>query len=75
MTTKRRYAHFTSPAEYGHALMNNRGGWTLREILGADYRDSSVPASDQPFTQGDFQQTLEKVARRAQSSSPVSKKK
>jgi hypothetical protein len=28
-------------AEYGEALLSNRGGWTLREILGSDYQKFS----------------------------------
>jgi hypothetical protein len=47
-------------AEYGHALLSNRGGWTLREILGSDYERFSR-TEDARFTQKDFQQSSEKT--------------
>jgi hypothetical protein len=76
MDTKsnRRYSRRISSAEYGHALMSNRGGWTLREILGPT-DSKQVEVDDNTFTQGDFQKSLEKASRRVRPSSPVSKKK
>lgn len=61
-------------ADYGHALLCNRGGWTLREMLGADY-EKFAGSGVTPFTQKDFQRSLEKVSQRIHPSSTGSKKK
>ena len=60
-------------AAYGRALLCNRGGWTLREMLGSDYDEFS--GSETPFAQKDFQESLERVSRRIKSPSitPVKK--
>ncbi len=60
-------------AAYGRALLCNRGGWTLREMLGSDY-DEFSGTGETPFAQKDFQESLEKVSRRILSP-PVTPKK
>jgi hypothetical protein len=52
----------TERAAYGAALLCNRGGWTLREMLGADYEKFSG-TGEMPFTQRDFDQSLGAVSR------------
>ena len=64
----------TSDAAYGHALLCNRGGWTLREMLGSDYEKFSG-TGDVPFVQKDFQESLEKVSRRIPSPSDTTTKR
>ena len=61
-------------AAYGRALLCNRGGWTLREMLGSDYDEFSA-TGETPFAQKAFQESLEKVSRRIPSRSvPPTKK-
>lgn len=55
-----------SDAAYGRALLCNRGGWTLREMLGSDY-DELSGLGETPFTQKDFQESLERVSHRIKS--------
>jgi len=42
--------------EYGLALLSNRGGWTLREMLGSDFKRFPL-TNDAPFKQSDFKAT------------------
>jgi hypothetical protein len=72
--TKSKHAGIADTAAYGHALMCNRGGWTLREMLGADYEAFSG-AEGKPFMQEDFQQSLEKVSKQTLVSSRAVDKK
>jgi len=74
MAKNSKYSRQTSTAEYGQALMCNRGGWTLREMLGTDYK-SNHEEDNGTFTQKDFQRSLEKAARRVRPSVTGPKKK
>ena len=60
---KKEKSEQSKAAEYGHALLSNRGGWTLREMFGSDYEKFSGTGQAQ-FTQKDFQESLEKAERR-----------
>lgn len=46
-------------AAYGRPLLSNRGGWTLREMLGCGYEKFSAINA-----QKDFQESLERVSGR-----------
>jgi hypothetical protein len=61
-------------AAYGSGLLCNRGGWTLLEMLGSDYEKLSG-INEIPFSQKDFQESLDKVSGRVQSPSVAPKKK
>jgi hypothetical protein len=61
-------------AEYGHALLSNCGGWTLREMLGSDY-DNSSSTGDNRFAQRDFQQSSKQVSLKTDSSLNGAEKK
>jgi hypothetical protein len=61
-------------AQYGHALFSNRGGWTPREMFGADYKRFSS-GSKAIVTERDFQGSLETISRRVQFSTEEKQKK
>ncbi len=61
-------------AAYGRALLCSRGGWSLREMLGADYRKFSITV-EAPPEESTFQELAKKVSRRIRSSRSPKKKK
>jgi hypothetical protein len=63
---KKEQSEQSKAAEYGHALLSNRGGWTLREMFGSD-SDKFSGTGQARFTQKDFQESVEKASGRVPS--------
>lgn len=59
-------------ANYGRGLLRMRGGWTLREILGADY-DKFHNNVNNSFTQTPIRNSSEETASRSESKPPLKK--
>ncbi len=60
-------------ATYGRALIRNRGGWTLREILGAEY--AKIAPANNCFSQPRSRELLEKTSRQTDTCSRVLNRK
>jgi hypothetical protein len=61
-------------ATYGHGLLRTRGGWTPREMLGADYEKFSGKQNSS-FIQRSSVESTGKVLRQADAGAGSDKKK